>query len=328
MPPPPTPCSSCCAPATTPVPASTPRAKKQPHAKTPTPAAALSAKAPTPTPPAKPTPPPRSSFASAVKLPARPSLVMTPRHAVGSPAPIAVCRNPQELVAHLNSILLEGGHSVTLSAARWTAKANLVLTAGPDTTAHHLNAASHIISEALAVYLSADTTSPLPVLARENCKWGRLTINGIPTGASLTCGPYSPSELHAALLADNPAYRMLRLTQAPSWGSHGRPDPLRLQALWGVEAVEGKTRGQAIGSPFSLTPTTFFNSCTQFSHLYPVYSVHRPHFPTFIPNVPWPLWEGPPYNTAAASIYITFLFYVDWVPTYSRPYCIELLIWP
>ncbi|KAH9052236.1 hypothetical protein EDB87DRAFT_1692632 [Lactarius vividus] len=213
-PPPPAPAA---APATTPTPASTPRAKKQKNAKPPTPAAAPPAKAPIPTPPAKPTPPPRSSFASAVKLPARPSLVVTPRHAVGSPAPTAVRRTPQELVTHLNSVLSEEGHAVTLSAARWTAKANLVLTAGLDTTAHNLNATSHIISEALAVYLSADTSSPLPVLARENCKWGRLTINGIPTGASLTRGPYSPSELHAALLADNPAYRMLRLTQAPSW---------------------------------------------------------------------------------------------------------------
>ncbi|KAH8978358.1 hypothetical protein EDB86DRAFT_2994327 [Lactarius hatsudake] len=42
-------------------------------------------------------------------------------------------------------------------------------------------------------------------------------INGIPTGASLTRGPYTPSELHAALLADNPTYRKLRLTQPPSW---------------------------------------------------------------------------------------------------------------
>ncbi|KAH9050331.1 hypothetical protein EDB87DRAFT_1696966 [Lactarius vividus] len=216
MPPPPPPAPAA-APATTPVPASTPRAKKQPHAKTPTPAAAPSAKAPTPAPSTKPTPPPRSSFASAVKLPARPSLVVTPCRTAGPLAPIAVRRTPQELIAHLNSVLLEGGHPVTLSAARWTAKNNLVLTAGPDTTAHHLNSASHVISDSLAVFLSADTSSPLPVLARENCKWGRLTINGIPTGASLTHGPYSPSELHAALLADNPAYRLLRLTQAPSW---------------------------------------------------------------------------------------------------------------
>ncbi|KAH9054639.1 hypothetical protein EDB87DRAFT_1580421 [Lactarius vividus] len=216
MPPPPPPAPAA-APATTPVPASTPRAKKQPHAKTPTPAAAPSAKAPTPAPSTKPTPPPRSSFASAVKLPARPSLVVTPCRAAGPLAPIAVRRTPQELIAHLNSILLEGGHPVTLSAARWTAKNNLVLTAGPDTTAHHLNSASHVISDSLAVFLSADTSSPLPVLAWENCKWGHLTINGIPTGASLTRGPYSPSELHAALLADNPAYRLLRLTQAPSW---------------------------------------------------------------------------------------------------------------
>ncbi|KAH9067682.1 hypothetical protein EDB87DRAFT_1573260 [Lactarius vividus] len=198
LPPPPTPAA---APATTPAPVSTPRAKKQKNAKPPTPAAAPPAKAPTPTPPAKPTPPPCSSFASAVKLPTRPSLVVTPRQAAGSSTHAAVRRTPQELITHLNSVLLEGGHSVTLSATRWTAKNNLVLTAGPDTTAHHLNSASHVISDSLAVFLSADTSSPLPVLARENCKWGRLTINGIPTGASLTCGPYSPSELHAALLA-------------------------------------------------------------------------------------------------------------------------------
>ncbi|KAH9059078.1 hypothetical protein EDB87DRAFT_1685032 [Lactarius vividus] len=216
MPPPPPPAPAA-APATTLAPVSTPHAKKQNHAKPPTPAAAPPAKATPPTPPAKPTPPPCSSFASAVKLPARPSLVVTPCCTAGSSAPAAVHSTPQELIAHLNSVLLEGGHPVMLSAARWTAKNNLVLTAGPDTTAHHLNSASHIISDSLAVFLSADTSSPLPVLARENCKWGRLTINSIPTRASLTHGPYSPSELHTALLADNLAYRLLRLTQAPSW---------------------------------------------------------------------------------------------------------------
>ncbi|KAH9057753.1 hypothetical protein EDB87DRAFT_1685912 [Lactarius vividus] len=214
MTPPPIPAA---APAITPALVSNPRAKKQKNAKPPTPAAAPPAKAPTPTPVTKPTPPPRASFASAVRLPARPSLVVTPRHTVGSSALAAVRRNPQELITHLNSVLLEGGHAVTLSAARWTAKHNLVLTAGPDTTAHHLNSASHSTSDALALFLSADASSPLPVLVWENCKWGRLTINGIPTGASLTRGPYSSSELHAALLADNPAYRTLRLTQAPSW---------------------------------------------------------------------------------------------------------------
>ncbi|KAH9026127.1 hypothetical protein EDB85DRAFT_1893543 [Lactarius pseudohatsudake] len=98
-------------------------------------------------------------------------------------------------------------------------KNNLVVTAGPDMTVHHLTSASHLISECLVTFLSADH-SPLPVQglqARDNCKWARLLINGIPNGASPTCGPYSPSKLHAALLADNHAYCGLRLTQPPSW---------------------------------------------------------------------------------------------------------------
>ncbi|KAH8977429.1 hypothetical protein EDB86DRAFT_2837867 [Lactarius hatsudake] len=151
------------------------------------------------------------------KTPARPSLVVSLQTPVaGGPKPLAVRCGPQELVAHLNAVLASEGCPVTLSAARWTAKNNLVVTAGPDTMAHHLTSASHLISDSLATFLSADN-SPLPIQTQENCKWARLMINGIPTGASLTRGPYTPSELHAALLADNPAYRKLRLTQPPSW---------------------------------------------------------------------------------------------------------------
>ncbi|KAH8989009.1 hypothetical protein EDB86DRAFT_3201715 [Lactarius hatsudake] len=204
----------------TPAPVSKPRAKK-PRAQPPTPAPATVSSGPvhTPAPPARPTPPPapKPSFASMAKSPARPSLVVSLHSTVaGGPKPLAVRRGPQELVAHLNAVLASEGHSVTLSATRWTAKNNLVVTAGPDTTAHHLISASHLISDSLATFLSADN-SPLPVQTQENCKWARLMINGIPTGASLTRGPYTPSELHAALLADNPAYRKLRLTQPPSW---------------------------------------------------------------------------------------------------------------
>ncbi|KAH9004640.1 hypothetical protein EDB86DRAFT_3200382 [Lactarius hatsudake] len=209
------------APAPAPTPVSKPRAKK-PRAQPPTPAPATVPSGPVraPAPPTRPTPPPATkppSFASVAKTPARPSLVVSLQSPVaGGPKPLAVRRGPQELVAHLNTVLASEGHAVTLSAARWTAKNNLVVTAGPDTTAHHLTAASHLISDSLATFLSADN-SPLPVQTRENCKWARLMINGIPTGASLTRGPYTPSELHAALLADNPAYRKLRLTQPPSW---------------------------------------------------------------------------------------------------------------
>ncbi|KAH8979920.1 hypothetical protein EDB86DRAFT_2835628 [Lactarius hatsudake] len=208
------------APVPSPPPVSKPRAKK-PHAQPPAPAPAMVSSGPahTPAPPTRPTPLPASkpSFASMAKTPAWPSLVVSLQSPVaGGPKPLAVRRRPQELVTHLNAVLASEGHSVTLSAARWTAKNNLMVTAGPDTTAHHLTAASHLISDCLATFLSADN-SPLPVQARENCKWARLMINGIPTGASLTRGPYTPSELHAALLADNPTYRKLRLTQPPSW---------------------------------------------------------------------------------------------------------------
>ncbi|KAH8979388.1 hypothetical protein EDB86DRAFT_3088991 [Lactarius hatsudake] len=209
-------------PALTPAPApvSKPRAKK-PRAQPPTPVPAMVPSGPvhTPAPPTRPTPPPASkpSFASMAKTPAWPSLVVSLQSPVaGGPKPLAVRCGPQELVTHLNAVLASEGHSVTLSAARWTAKNNLVVTAGPDTTAHHLAAASHLISDCLATFLSADN-SPLPVQTQENCKWARLMINGIPTGASLTRGPYTPSELHTALLADNPVYRKLRLTQPPSW---------------------------------------------------------------------------------------------------------------
>ncbi|KAH9172589.1 hypothetical protein EDB89DRAFT_2069676 [Lactarius sanguifluus] len=231
--PPPAPAPAAVAPVPAvpaPAPVSKPRAKK-PRAQPPTPAPATvapapvkpakvkPAPAPTPTPVLRPTPPPASkpSFASMAKTPARPSLVVSLRTPVaGAAIPQAVRRSPQEIVGHLNAVLSSEGHQVTLSAARWTAKNNLVVTAGPDTTAHHLTSSSHLISDSLATYLSADQ-SPLPVQTRENCKWARLLINGIPTGVSLTRGPYTSSELTAALHADNPVCRGLRMTLPPSW---------------------------------------------------------------------------------------------------------------
>ncbi|KAH9043908.1 hypothetical protein EDB85DRAFT_1885414 [Lactarius pseudohatsudake] len=212
------------APPTAP-PVSKPHAQK-PHAQPPTPAPAKTKSAPATAPAltSRPTPPLISppSFAMVAKVPWQSLLhdhpwlcPLSPRSSRYLPSP-AVRRSPQEIIGHLNAILATEAHQVTLSAARWTAKNNLVVTAGPDTTAHHLTAASHLISDCLATFFSSDQ-SPLPVQARENCKWARLLINGIPTGASPTQGPFSPSELYAALLANNPAYRGLRLTQPPSW---------------------------------------------------------------------------------------------------------------
>ncbi|KAH8996079.1 hypothetical protein EDB86DRAFT_3077204 [Lactarius hatsudake] len=168
--PPPAPAPVVAAPVpSAPAPASVlkPHAQK-PHSVPPTPAPAKtkSALAPTPTPPiaAKP------SFATMAKTPAWPSLVMSLQLPVaGGPKPLAVCRSPQEVVGHLNAMLSLEGHQVTLSAAWWTVKNNLVVTAGPDTTVHHLTSTSHLISDCLATFLSANQ-SPPPVQAWENCK--------------------------------------------------------------------------------------------------------------------------------------------------------------
>jgi len=95
-------------------------------------------------------------------------------------------------------------------------KNNLVVTAGPDTLAYQLTQASHLISDILSTFLSHDS-SPLPITSHENVKWSHLLINGIPTGVSSSCRPYSPSECQQALMADNPAFWTLHLTQPPSW---------------------------------------------------------------------------------------------------------------
>jgi len=136
--------------------------------------------------------------------------------APGADVPLAIHRSPQEVVTHINAKLTDAHHPVTLSAAWWTTKNNLVVTAGPNTSAHQLTQASHLISNVLSTFLSHDS-SPLPVTTCENVKWSRLLINGIPTRVSSSYGPYSPSECQQALMADNPAFQTLCLMQPPSW---------------------------------------------------------------------------------------------------------------
>ncbi|KAF8270857.1 hypothetical protein EI94DRAFT_1797606 [Lactarius quietus] len=177
-------------------------------------------KAPPPTSqPAKLVHPAPPSFASATRSPARPSLVVSLAPPTDEELQIdaqVVKQTPLEVTEFLNAVLHGSSHQVTLSATRWTAKNNLVLTAGPDTTAHHLNMASHFIITSLSPFLSSSPT-PVPISSRENIRWSRISINGIPTGASHTQAPYSPPECNDSLAVDNPVYRSLRLTQLPSW---------------------------------------------------------------------------------------------------------------
>ncbi|KAH8992140.1 hypothetical protein EDB86DRAFT_3244459 [Lactarius hatsudake] len=101
------------------------------------------------------------SFASAVKVPARPSLVLTP--APGSSPVQAVQKTPSELCTYLNGVLLELFPGTSLSAARWTKNNNLVIVAGPDTTSHHLQKASAILSLTVSHFIAANTSKPVSI---------------------------------------------------------------------------------------------------------------------------------------------------------------------
>jgi hypothetical protein len=173
----------------------------------------------TPAPPSKPASVPVPSYSAAAKAPARPSLVISHRSSTsdGGDTPMAVKHQPALIIAHLNTALRASPHQASISAARWTSKNNLVLTGGPDTTAHNLNSSSHFLSNVLSSLLAADQSAPVPISAQENLCWSCITINNIPTGVNLTRAAYTPQECHKALLVDNPVYRSLRVTRPPSW---------------------------------------------------------------------------------------------------------------
>ncbi|KAH8993547.1 hypothetical protein EDB86DRAFT_3078583 [Lactarius hatsudake] len=80
------------------------------------------------------------SFASAVKVPARPSLVLTPAPG-SSPAPLCL---------------------------QWTKNNNLVIVAGPDTMSHHLQKASAILSLTVSHFIAANTSKPISISVKEN----------------------------------------------------------------------------------------------------------------------------------------------------------------
>ncbi|KAH8979330.1 hypothetical protein EDB92DRAFT_1821073 [Lactarius akahatsu] len=212
---------------TTPPPAPPPaKPSAQPTPKpTPPPRAPPKVSAPVPKAP-KPTsvPTPSPSYASATRKPGpplqmRPSLIVTWKH-TDEMAPLAIRHSPSAVCAHLNAVLTSSTPQVTLSAARWTKNNNLVVTAGPDTTAHQLNSAATFISDTLSSFLSTSADTPLPVSAKENVRWSHLLINNIPTGVSATRGAYSPQECQDTLARDNPVYRSLRLARLPSWVKH------------------------------------------------------------------------------------------------------------
>jgi hypothetical protein len=171
------------------------------------------------TPPSK-TPQPANPIPSytskASAKPANPSLVITLSHLASHadftrPQPVEIC-------SILNDALTVTPHNqVHVSAVRWTAKGNLVVTGGHMTTAQQLQIASPLIAKA---FTDAFSTAAAPITTphtRANVKWSKILINGLPTGVTNSRGAYTPDECHTALVSENPSYTPLIIAQKPSW---------------------------------------------------------------------------------------------------------------
>ena len=153
------------------------------------------------------------TFASKAAVKSRPSLVLDLEVSNPHQQPTT------ELVTYVNDRLYAQGHQhVTLSAAKWTSKGNLVVTAHHTVTQVQFKDASPIITSLLReAYPDNFSQTPVNLTARANVKWSKILINSVPIGISETRGPWTPEECHRALTAHNPSYTALTITQKPSW---------------------------------------------------------------------------------------------------------------
>jgi hypothetical protein len=124
-----------------------------------------------------------------------------------------------ELTSDLNGLLHDFGHEdITFSAARYTKKGSLVLTAQHTTSQSQLNLALPDIKTFIErIYASSGIQTPPNLTARANVKWSKILIHSVPVGTASDRGPWSPDECHRALIAHNPSYAALKVTQKPSW---------------------------------------------------------------------------------------------------------------
>ncbi|KAF8258147.1 hypothetical protein EI94DRAFT_1815993 [Lactarius quietus] len=150
----------------------------------------------------------------------KPPQSKTPENAPSAPPPGQRARtpllrkpSPADLCTGINwAMEASDNDQVRISATRWTARENVILTGGPNTTAHHLQQATHTIRQ----HLSETYTLP-PLTIRPNVKWSKLLINSVPTGVTPDNGARTPDECHAALTSDNPSYASLNITRKPTW---------------------------------------------------------------------------------------------------------------
>lgn len=176
------------------------------------------------TPPAKPTQTknPMPSYASkASTKPNNPSLIVGLSHL---PANNNLrWSQPAEICTTINNALNITPHNqVHVSAVRWTAKGNLIITGGHMIMAHQLQLIFPIIAKALTEAYSSPVTPLTAPLTHANVKWSKVLINGLPTEVTDSRGAYTSNECHAALTAENPSYSPLIIAQNP----HGLSPPL------------------------------------------------------------------------------------------------------
>jgi hypothetical protein len=152
------------------------------------------------------------TYAAQTALPPRPSLVLDlGKVQISSRPPSAnICNTINNGLA--NSLT----HSqVHMSAARWTARGNLVITAGADTSQYQLNSALMHVASYAKKSLNIPGTAPTPI--RANSRWSCILLNRVPTGTTPNTEAHNPDQCHAALQDENPSYAALTITQQPSW---------------------------------------------------------------------------------------------------------------
>ncbi|KAH9009321.1 hypothetical protein EDB84DRAFT_1571292 [Lactarius hengduanensis] len=127
------------------------------------------------------------------------------------PTPAQICEGINSALEHAQN------DQARVSAARWTARDNLVLTGSPNTSAQSLKLATPTIRQHFSESFPASHVILPPLSVRPNVKWSKILINSVPTGVSPSASAYSPDECHAALVENNPTYSSLNVTQRPSW---------------------------------------------------------------------------------------------------------------
>jgi hypothetical protein len=111
-----------------------------------------------------------------------------------------------------------GRDEIKFSATRYNKKGNLVITAHHTTTQAQLNSVADDIKNFIERFADTNgTPTSHPITARANVKWSKILINSVPVGITKDRGPYTSEECHRSLIAHNPSYTSLTITQKPSW---------------------------------------------------------------------------------------------------------------